>query len=308
MRQIRYGVLRTPTAVAQWTVGRRARSRRSPRPSRPRRPESKPAGTRPVRIKHDGPLKGDRKLKNYFDLPWNQRSSYYCIELRSYLGNISSILLEKNALMWVTAFIDWNAQIHSSGASKIDNPISQASHTLERTARTIGRVLMARSETRRFHVILRLYHGWHKGFQPTPNRKAIKTVVSQTDFSTLSTFPKVVISPDVQYGDQLLAALPERLHARLAIHLPNTLRQQQKNKPHSEKMVDTALAADLLAWANSDPGEWALIFADDDDLVPPLFTAEAWIKPHGGRALLVRSRRSNLQFLKLDGLLIEDSK
>lgn len=48
-------------------------------------------------------------------------------------------------------------------------------------------------------------------------------------------------------------------------------------------MVDTALAADLLAWAR-------------------LFTAEAWVKPHGGRTLLVR-RRAASQYLRLDGLL-----
>ena len=66
--------------------------------------------------------------------------------------------------------------------------------------------------------------------------------------------------------------------------------------------MDTALAADLLAWARLYPSEWAVVLAEDDDVVPPLFTAEAWIKPHGGRALLVR-RRSASQYLKLDGLL-----
>ena len=69
-------------------------------------------------------------------------------------------------------------------------------------------------------------------------------------------------------------------------------------------MVDTALATDLLAWARLSPSEWAVVLAEDDDLVPPLFTAEAWIKPHGGRALLVRRRPAG-QYLKLDGLLRE---
>lgn len=67
-------------------------------------------------------------------------------------------------------------------------------------------------------------------------------------------------------------------------------------------MVDTAIAADLLAWARRSPSEWALVLAEDDDVVPPLFTVEAWIKPHGGRALLLR-RRPASQYLKLDGLL-----
>ena len=50
--------------------------------------------------------------------------------------------------------------------------------------------------------------------------------------------------------------------------------------------MDTALAADLLHWARSDPREWALILAEDDDLIPPVFTAESWIKPHGGRVFI----------------------
>ena len=41
-----------------------------------------------VQMKCDDPLKGARKPKNSFDLPWNHRSSYYRTELRGHLGNI----------------------------------------------------------------------------------------------------------------------------------------------------------------------------------------------------------------------------
>ena len=67
-------------------------------------------------------------------------------------------------------------------------------------------------------------------------------------------------------------------------------------------MVDTALATDLLAWARAQFQEWALVLAEDDDLIPPLYTAEAWVKQRGGRALLVRRRGPN-QYVKLDGIL-----
>lgn len=67
-------------------------------------------------------------------------------------------------------------------------------------------------------------------------------------------------------------------------------------------MVDTALAADLLAWARFQSKAWALVLAEDDDLIPPLYTAEAWVKQRGGRALLVRRRGTN-QHVKLQGLL-----
>ena len=67
-------------------------------------------------------------------------------------------------------------------------------------------------------------------------------------------------------------------------------------------MVDTALAADLLHWARSDPEEWALVVAEDDDFVPPVFTAESWVSYHGGRILIVRTRPSNA-YLQVEGLL-----
>ena len=208
-----------------------------------------------------------------------------------------------DGLIRVTAFVDWNAQLHNAGA-RDGNPLSRAKHTLEKTARAIGRSL-ARHATDRFYVVLRLYHGWHKGWEPSENFRAMLKTVSETDFSGLAQTPNVVCSPDVQYGQTLLAALDERTHAQPPIHLPNTLRQQSRNLSATEKMVDTALAADLLEWARRRPTEWALVLSEDDDVVPPIFTAEAWIRPHGGRAFILRASRPRAGFLKLDGLLMD---
>lgn len=173
------------------------------------------------------------------------------------------------------------------------------------SAKTISRVLARDAPNKRFFVGFRLYHGWYKGWEPTDNLRAVRTTISETNFSDLSHQPNVVFLPDVQYGHTLREALPERCHSHPPIHLPNTLRQQNKGSPPVEKMVDTALATDLLDWARTDPTEWAIILADDDDFVPPLFAAEAWIKPYGGRVLLVRSQRTSRAHLKLDGLLLE---
>ena len=185
-------------------------------------------------------------------------------------------------------------------ADCIDAPaIEGARRTLTQTARMVSRALAA--EKQRFHVSLRLYHGWHKGWQPTDGLKAAADAVDTTDFARLFG-DRIAFSPTVQYGHTLLTALPERQHAKPSIHLPNTLRDQPGASQPTEKMVDTALAADLLAWAHQSPSGWALVLAEDDDVVPPLFTAEAWLKPHGGRALLLRKRPAS-QYLKLHGLL-----
>ena len=186
-------------------------------------------------------------------------------------------------------------------------PRHRAQRTLAQSAKAIGRALVQEAPAGRFSVTLRLYHGWHKGWQETENLRAMRTTITETSFPDLSYRPNVVFSADVQYGHTLLAALPERRHPRPPIHLPNTLRDQSRDSRPVEKMVDTALATDLLEWARSFAGEWALILSEDDDIVPPVFAAEAWIKPYGGRVLIVRTRRAHGAYLKLDGLVQEVS-
>ena len=203
----------------------------------------------------------------------------------------------------VTALVDWTAQMHNAKAVEIEEPRARAGLTLKKVARIIDTVLTSRAPSTRFQVTLRLYHGWHKGFEATENRRAMVAVVVETDFADLSRSPNIHFSPEVRYGDELLTALSHRAHPQPPIHLPNTWRQQDQHAERTEKMVDTALAADLLAWARSDPHEWALVLSEDDDVVPPVFTAEAWMKPHGGRVLIVRTRQSPGPFLKLDGIV-----
>lgn len=200
----------------------------------------------------------------------------------------------------VTAFVDWTAQMHNT-PRLAQEPREMARQTLARTARAVEKVLAEQAPNSRFSVGFRLYHGWYKGWEPTDNLRAIITIAAETDFASLSRKPSVTFSPTVRYGHTLLSALPERQHIRPPIHLPNTWRRPREGSQRREKMVDTALAADILSWARATPSEWALVLAEDDDCVPPVFTAEAWIKPHGGRAFIVRTR-SPTPYLKLDGL------
>ena len=189
--------------------------------------------------------------------------------------------------------------MHNANARGDAPAQERARRTLARTLRSVGRALSV--ERPRFRASFRLCHGWHKGWQPTDGFKALLQAVGATDFN--GAVPRRVdFSPTVQYGHTLLAALPERRRRHPPIHMSDTLRDQARGQPPAEKMVDTALAADLLAWARRSPSEWALVLAEDDDVAPPLFTAEAWIKPHGGRVLLLRERRAG-QYMRLDGLL-----
>lgn len=203
----------------------------------------------------------------------------------------------------VAAFIDWNSQILLSKVNSAENPLAAAHVAFKNTAKRISKCLTTIDPERQFVVDLRFYHGWHKGFEPSANRKAITQVISDTDFSALSDKRAVVFSAIVGFGDCLLSALPSRMHNNLSIHLPNTLRD--RGKGNEEKMVDTALAADLIVTAYQEPGDWILVAAEDDDLIPPLFVAEAIGNRAGSRVLLLSKRIRSKNFLKLDNISMD---
>ncbi|WP_157374660.1 hypothetical protein [Burkholderia ubonensis] len=205
---------------------------------------------------------------------------------------------------YVSAFIDWNSQLLLCGVNIKENPQVAARLTFEKTARKITTCLCKLAPGQQFQIGLRLYHGWHKGFEPSPNLKAIRQIISETDFAALSTKPNVVFLPDVGFGDCLISALPMRIHEKLAIHLPNTLRRERNGTGFEEKMVDTALASDIIVTAYQEPENWILVLAEDDDLVPPLFVAEAVVKREGSRVLLLSNRARNKNFLKLDDICL----
>lgn len=203
----------------------------------------------------------------------------------------------------VAAFVDWSSQMRNAGVPR-DDPHEGAKRTLTWISRVIEKALIQQAPTFRFNVVFRIYHGWYKGWEPTENYRAMTRTVLNVDFPASGRTMKVAFSSEVQYGHALLAALPERRHVSPPIHLPNTWRRQSGDSPRVEKMVDTALAADLLEWARESRNGWAIVLSEDDDVVPPILTAEAWMKPRGGCVFLARTRGGD-QYLKLGGLLVE---
>lgn len=216
------------------------------------------------------------------------------------LGSTRGSSTQRRPFIRVTCFVDWNSQLLLTGIDYKNQPVEAARTAFRQLTRRIATCLAKADTSENFQVLLRLYHGWRKGYQPTANLKAIRQVIAETDFSTASDKPSVAYLGDVAYGDRLLSALPVRIHSKLGIHLPNTLRD--RGKGCEEKMVDTALAADLVVCAYQDPGEWILLVTEDDDLIPPLFTAESIINASQARALLLSNRKRGNNLLLLDGL------
>lgn len=201
----------------------------------------------------------------------------------------------------VTGFVDWNSQLLLTRIDYKEKPIDAARAAFRKVTRQIPQCLVRADTEANFLVHLRLYHGWRKGYEQTANLKAIRAVIAETDFSTASDNTSVVYSDNVGFGDCLLSALPRRMHQKLGIHLPNTIRDRGSHG-HEEKMVDTALAADMVVCAYRDPNEWILLVSEDDDLIPPLFTAESIINLLQSRAMLLRNRMRGNNMLLLDDL------
>jgi hypothetical protein len=201
----------------------------------------------------------------------------------------------------VSAFIDWNSQLRQGSDRKAGNASLDVTRTaFNRVTRRVSSCLAEADSDRNFRVALRFYHGWHKGYEPSQNRKAITTVVAETDFAALSTRSKVTFQPDVGYGERLISALPKRMHH--GMHLPNTLRDRGEKKGLEEKMVDTAMAADLVVCAYMNPDSWIVVAAEDDDIVPPIFAAESILTVENSRILLLSYRSRGKNFLKLEDI------
>mgnify|MGYP001184940714 CR=1 FL=1 len=202
------------------------------------------------------------------------------------------------------AFVDWNAQIHAARPGRSLDDVRVAEATLCHVGRTLGKVLSKQAPDIRFLLTLRLYHGWHRGYERTDRRKAVISAVAGADFSALSMKPSVNIRPIVEYGDNLYSAGFSRFHHHIECHLPNTLRKRlDAADEYEEKMIDTAIASDFVDMAHREPTTWLILMGEDDDLVPPVMIAEGARLGKPGKILLIRKRPST-QFLKLEGLSV----
>lgn len=217
-----------------------------------------------------------------------------------------SELAPRRPLINIMVFVDWNSQLLIYNGSKTKDPILLSSQAFNSVTRKIATCLDRSFPTLRFRAALRIYHGWHKGYEPTANKKAITQIIAGTDFATLSHKPNVVFMEEVGYGDNLIGASAERLHKKLLIHLPNTVRDRQVGKGLEEKMVDTALASDVIVMAYNEPADWIMVVSEDDDFVPPLFVADTILNRSSSRALLLSTRRRSRNLINLENILMEN--
>ena len=181
---------------------------------------------------------------------------------------------------WETARRCWwlspleRTRVHHAGARAQLDAVCEA---------IAGRVA-ANRRTERCRLEVRLYHGWHRGNEPTDDYRRL-TGVSLT--RSVFADSRVVVAPPV-ISDSLVCG------GRYSL-LRDTLRRRQENDDLEQKMVDTAIAADLLYLARKSTGDGGadfLVVSEDDDMIPPVVVAREWGVP----CRILRTRDANRCF------------
>jgi hypothetical protein len=110
---------------------------------------------------------------------------------------------------------------------------------------------------------------------------------------------EVIFDPYFGFGNELSCGGRRSM-------LYDTLRPHDRQRPNSDleqKMVDTALASDLLDHARrhrSQKDRGALVIGDDDDLLPPVLTAIEW----GSWVRVLRHRKDDNAHLKTGDVIM----
>lgn len=172
--------------------------------------------------------------------------------------------------------VDWNTALIASGAARRRRPDAAARTALEHVERVVSDYLGSATGPR-YRVRLRLYAGWHEGTTRTGHFQGVAGVRQKYANGVREYCDGRVAFlggyDGVQLGARLACAADRRLVPKHGVHLLDTLRRRG-GKPE-EKMVDTALVADLLGLAMRKKADRYVVVSDDDDMLPGVFAAEA---------------------------------
>lgn len=186
-------------------------------------------------------------------------------------------------------FVDWDTarrvvqpDVRRGRGARVERAISAIQDHL-------SRILMQREPRTIFRVTMRVYHGWHQGRTATEDRREFDEFLRSFRVRAVE---RVSFEPDIKYGDELLC------NSRRG-RLLDTLRRREDGN-YEQKMVDTSLVSDVLHHARSKDGDLIVVVGDDDDLLPGVFTAEAW----GAPILVARLRNHDNSHLMTEGLIV----
>ena len=193
----------------------------------------------------------------------------------------------------VHVLVDWNSELRALRMPGSGDGNEIARRALKFLCRRVGKLLREQAKDEAFFLFLRVYHGWRTGFAVTPRRQALETArvydaANPQDRGIVEYSPNISqIVRGMEFGDRLLGARDIRLCGpRQDHHLPSTY-QQNRAGVYGEKMVDTALVADLLHLAIENDRSWLIVVGQDADLVPGILTAEGLLQGTDRRVLFL---------------------
>lgn len=212
----------------------------------------------------------------------------------------------------VHVLIDWNSELRALSKSAQGDDAAVARRVLKQVCRDVGKLLHEKVGEAALFLHLRAYHGWRKGFEPTLRRRGLEEArrfFSPNDpedrgLAAYSQRPSQALRT-LEFGDRLLGARDERLCGQERHgdhHLPFTLQEDPTGTP-SEKMVDTALVADLIHLASEDDGSWLVVVGQDADLVPGILVADGLLHGTDRRVIFFARGGINKTNRKMDDLV-----
>jgi uncharacterized LabA/DUF88 family protein len=174
------------------------------------------------------------------------------------------------SLVKACVFVDWHNAESNARVFLSTHRERYFQNVIFRIQDEVAKILKRRDSTVRYRAALRVYHGWHNEDRPTASRSKFEQLNQSESFGR--TIGLVSFAPEIKFGNELACDTPRN-------PLFNTSRAQ------GQKMVDTAMACDLLYMLRTGAAAVGIIVSDDDDFVPAVFTAEAW----GLESMLLRT-------------------
>jgi len=192
-----------------------------------------------------------------------------CIRFRLALPETRKMRSYRHAIV----FLDWDTARRVTPEPRVPiNDVRRASHQIDRIFAALQNIIAGKLRSidskSIFRVRWRLYHGWYEGKTKT------------TDFAAIEKYlldAKTHVIGNISFGNEIVVACALLAQGKRA-QLYDSKRRIEKNGQIvvRQKMVDTGLVCDLLHSVRISKDDIHLIYGSDDDLLPGLFTAEAW--------------------------------
>jgi hypothetical protein len=189
----------------------------------------------------------------------------------------------------VTALVDWDTARRVLPRPEFKMTNRHLENVIAKLQDAIANYLHNTDSKKTFRVQWRIYHGWYRGKTKTDDRRLFENYILAARSRTLRS---ISFSTDFKFGDTLCCNSSRN-------PLFDTLRRNPDTGNMEQKMVDTALACDLLHLVRSRDSYIYIIVASDDDIIPALFTAESW----QANVVMLHNRANINSHLRLNGLV-----